>query len=168
MLAIRRAGNGASYAPYHDGQVPWHAAMAATYAQATAPLRRLADRYVVQAALAVANGQAVPAAVSDAFQRLPKVMARADMLSGQIDRAVIDLAEAVMLQGREGETFAAVATDLDDRGTQVQLRNYPIVARIPANGFTPGQALTLKLTSANSAERRISFEPANRFPSPRT
>ncbi|VVT22995.1 RNB domain-containing ribonuclease [Sphingomonas sp. EC-HK361] len=159
MLAIRRAGNGASYAPYRDGEVPWHAAMAATYAQATAPLRRLADRYVVEAALAVANGKPVPPAALDAFPRLPKAMARADMLSGQIDRAVIDLAEAAMLQGREGETFAAVATDLDDRGTQVQLRNLPVVARIPANGVLPGQPVTLHLTLADPIERRIAFEP---------
>ncbi|SNS81783.1 RNB domain-containing protein [Sphingomonas laterariae] len=41
MLAIRRAGAGASYAPYEAGVVPWHAAVAATYAHATAPLRRL-------------------------------------------------------------------------------------------------------------------------------
>ena len=52
MAAIRRAGTGAGYVPYRDGVVPWHAALAATYAHATAPLRRLADRYVVQAALA--------------------------------------------------------------------------------------------------------------------
>src|SRR5205823_5994724 len=64
MLAIRRAGSGASYAPYRDGVVPWHAAVAATYAQATAPLRRLADRYVIRAALAVANGEAVAPSVS--------------------------------------------------------------------------------------------------------
>jgi exoribonuclease R len=44
MLAIRRAGKGASYIPYQGDAVPWHAAMAATYAHATAPLRRLADR----------------------------------------------------------------------------------------------------------------------------
>ena len=43
MLAIRRSSPGASYAPYQDGVVPWHAAMAATYAHATAPLRRLVD-----------------------------------------------------------------------------------------------------------------------------
>ena len=48
------------YEPYTDGRVPWHAAMAATYAHATAPLRRLADRYVIEAALAVANGAPVP------------------------------------------------------------------------------------------------------------
>ena len=45
--AIRRAGPMASYAPYQDGVTPWHSAMAATYAHATAPLRRLADRYVI-------------------------------------------------------------------------------------------------------------------------
>ena len=67
MLAIRRAGQGASYVPYREGVVPWHSAMAATYAHATAPLRRLADRYVVMATLAIANGRAVPDTVSAAF-----------------------------------------------------------------------------------------------------
>ena len=61
MLAIRRASGGADYVPYRTGVVPWHSAMAATYVHATAPLRRLADRYVVRAALAVANGEPVPA-----------------------------------------------------------------------------------------------------------
>nr|ABN71566.1 putative ribonuclease II [uncultured bacterium] len=121
MLAIRRAGEGASYVPYVPGLVPWHAAMAATYAHATAPLRRLADRYVVQAALAVANGQTVPAQVSEAFARLPKVMAKADARDGQIERAVIDLAEAAVLAGRAGETFAAIVTDLDERGARIPL-----------------------------------------------
>ncbi|NWO96455.1 RNB domain-containing ribonuclease, partial [Escherichia coli] len=83
--------------------VPWHAAVAAPYVHATAPLRRLADRYVIRAALAIMAGQPVPEVVGQAFERLPKVMGRADAVSGQIDRAVVDLAEAVMLMGREGE-----------------------------------------------------------------
>src|SRR4051794_35910257 len=41
MLAIRRASGGADYVPFQPGVVPWHAAMAATYVHATAPLRRL-------------------------------------------------------------------------------------------------------------------------------
>ena len=57
LLAVRRASGGATYRPYAEGEKPWHAAMAATYAHATAPLRRLGDRYVVEAALAVANGR---------------------------------------------------------------------------------------------------------------
>jgi exoribonuclease R len=47
MLAIRRAAGGARYVPFEPGVTPWHSAMAATYVHATAPLRRLADRYVV-------------------------------------------------------------------------------------------------------------------------
>ncbi|MET0310081.1 MAG: RNB domain-containing ribonuclease [Sphingomonas sp.] len=159
MLAIRRAGQGASYTPYQPGVTPWHAAMAATYAHATAPLRRLADRYVVRAMLAIANGQAVPQVVTDAFARLPKVMARADARSGQIDRAVIDLAEAVMLQGREGQDFAAIVTDVTDHDTRFQLRDLPIVARTRLIGAAPGDALHLRLVAADTVAGTIAFEP---------
>jgi VacB/RNase II family 3'-5' exoribonuclease len=159
MLAVRRAGQGASYQPFRPGIVPWHAAVAASYAHATAPLRRLADRYVIRATLAVANGQPVPGAVTEAFDKLPAVMARADAIAGQIDRAVIDLAEAVMLQGREGETFAAVVTDADDRGARIQLRDLPIVTRVAMTGAEPGDAVTVRLTAADPDRQRVSFEP---------
>ena len=158
MMAIRRAGGGAAYLPYQHSQLPWHAAMAATYTHATAPLRRLADRYVVQAALAIANGQPVPPAVADAFARLPEVMARAEAQGGQIERAVNDLAEAVMLQGREGEIFAAIVTDLDERGARIQLRDLPVVARVSAHRVAPGREIEVKLVGADSAQRRIVFE----------
>ncbi len=59
LIAVRRAGGGASYQVHADGVTPWHSAMAATYAHATAPLRRLADRYVVEASLSIARGEAV-------------------------------------------------------------------------------------------------------------
>ncbi len=159
MLAIRRAGDGASYAPYREGVTPWHAAMAATYAQATAPLRRLADRYVVRAALAIANGQPVPDVVSAAFETLPPVMARADARAGQIDRAVIDLAEAVLLDGREGETFPAAVTDVDDRGARIQLCDRPVVARVATDGLHPGDMIRVRLASVDVAQRAIRFVP---------
>jgi exoribonuclease R len=158
MLAIRRAGQGASYAPFRDGVTPWHAAMAATYAHATAPLRRLADRYVVQAALAVANGRAVPGTVTAAFETLPKVMAKADALAGQIDRAVIDLAEAVMLSNEIGRTFDAVVTDADDRGARIQLSDAPVMARVPAPGLAPGDAVQVRLTGVDVDKRSVSFD----------
>ncbi|WP_025560041.1 RNB domain-containing ribonuclease [Sphingomonas sp. UNC305MFCol5.2] len=158
MLAVRRAGQGASYQPFQHGIVPWHAAVAATYAHATAPLRRLADRYVIRATLAVANGQPVPAVVTEAFEKLPAVMARADAIGGQIDRAVIDLAEAVMLQGKEGQAFAAVVTDADDRGARIQLRDLPVVARLAMPGAEPGDVITVTLTAADPERQRITFE----------
>ncbi|MEO6113487.1 MAG: RNB domain-containing ribonuclease [Sphingomicrobium sp.] len=158
MLAVRRAGTGATYAPFLDGKVPWHSAMAATYAHATAPLRRLADRYVVDAALAIANGREVPAAATAAFARLPKVMARADALSGQVELAVIDLAEAAMLCGREGEQFTALVTDVDERGVRMQLCDLPVVARIVAHRVTPGVAMTVRLVGADPTTRKIEFQ----------
>jgi exoribonuclease R len=158
MLAIRRAGQGASYEPYREGVVPWHAAMAATYCHATAPLRRLADRYVVRATLAIANGQPVPDVVSEAFTRLPQVMAHADQLDGQIGRAVIDLAEAVMLKDAVGQIFQAVVTDVDDRGARIQLRDRPVIARVAAQAVGPGDAIGVRLTAADPVHRTISFE----------
>lgn len=158
MLAIRRAGSGAAYVPFRDGIVPRHEAMAATYAHATAPLRRLADRYVVAAALAVANGRDVPPAIAEAFERLPAVMARAEARAGRIERAVVDLAEAVMLDGREGETFAAVATDVDERGVRMQLCGLPVVTRIAAHRVRPGDALQVRLVAADPDRRAVSFQ----------
>ncbi|ESX09042.1 RNB domain-containing ribonuclease [Mesorhizobium sp. M0179] len=160
MLEIRRAGSGASYQPYEEGVVPWHEAMAATYAHATAPLRRLADRYVVRCVLAIANGQPVPQAVTEAFSRLPKVMGRAGARASQINHAAIDLAEAVMLRGRMGETFKAVVTDVGDQRVRVQLSDMPVVANVKASGFRQGDGLTLRLVSADPDRRVIVFEPA--------
>ena len=160
MLEIRRAGSGASYQPYEEGVVPWHEAMAATYAHATAPLRRLADRYVVRCTLAIANGQPVPQAVTDAFARLPKVMGRADARASQINHAAIDLAEAVMLKGREGEMFKAVVTDVADQRVRVQLSDMPVVANVKASGFGQGDGLTLRLVSADPDQRSVVFQPA--------
>lgn len=159
MLAVRRAGQGASYEPWREGVKPWHAAVAATYAHATAPLRRLADRYVVRAALAVANGEEVPAVVTDAFGRLAPVMAKADALAGRIDRAAIDLAEAVMLSASVGETFAAIVTEVDDRGARIQLCDRPVVARVAAQGVEAGDRLTVRLAAADPDTGTIAFEP---------
>jgi exoribonuclease R len=158
MLAIRRAGQGASYVPWREGVVPWHAAMAATYAHATAPLRRLADRYVVRATLAIANGQPVPDVVTSAFAQLPQVMAHADSLGGQIDRAVIDLAEAVMLKDSIGQIVPAVVTDVDERGARIQLRDLPVVARVDAHGVAPGDVVQVRLTAVDPTQRSISFQ----------
>ena len=160
MLAIRRASRGASYVAFQDGVVPWHAAMAATYAQATAPLRRLADCYVVLATLAVANGKPVPEPVETAFGQLPKVMSQAEARAAQVERAVVDLAEAVMLRGREGTSYPAVVTDVDERGIRFQLRDLPVAARMPGNGVVPGDAIEVSLVAADPARREIRFQPA--------
>lgn len=157
MLALRKAGNGASYEPYQDGVTPWHAAIAASYCHVTAPLRRLADRYVIRAALALAQGQAVPGEVEQAFQRLGPVMGKAGVRSAQVERAVIDLAEAAILAGREGETFEAVVTDLGEQGARIQLCELPVVARTTAHRVMPGDRITVRLDHADPIRREVRF-----------
>jgi exoribonuclease R len=157
LIAVRRAAGGASYAAYSDGTRPWHAAMAATYAHATAPLRRLADRYVVEATLAIANGRAVPDDVQQAFAELPRAMASSEQRANSVDRAVIDLAEAVLLAGREGEVFDAVVVDEDRRGPVVQLVEPAVLARVAANRVDPGDAVRVRLDAADPDARTIAF-----------
>ena len=158
MAAIRRAGPGASYAPYEEGVTPWHSAMAATYAHATAPLRRLADRYVIEATVQIMAGQAVSGELNAAFQKLPAVMAKAEGKAGQVERAVLDLAEAVILEGREGSRFEAVVTDIDQRGTRIQLSDPAVVARIDGKGAMPGDAISVELINVDVVHRQVNFQ----------
>ena len=157
MLAVRRAGQGASYAAFDPASPPWHAAMAAPYAHATAPLRRLADRYVIEAALALANGRPVPEAVQESFARLPAAMARAQARTGQLERAVLDLAETAILANRVGEHFVAVVTDLGEAGARIQLCDLPVVARTIARDVVPGERIRVRLEAADPATRKLAF-----------
>lgn len=158
QLAVRRASGGASYEPFDPDVRPWHAAVAATYSHVTAPLRRLADRYVIEAALAVANGSPVPDEIEQAFTELPEAMRHGDSRANRVDRAAIDLAEAVVLHGREGEVFDAVVTDEDDRGARIQVLEPAVVARVVARRVDPGDDVQVKLVRADPAERRVEFE----------
>jgi exoribonuclease R len=157
LVAVRRAGGGASYEPYTPGVAPWHAAMAATYAHATAPLRRLADRYVVEAALAVANGRAVPDEVQAAFGALPDAMATGEQRANTVDRAVIDLAEAVLLAGRQGELFDAVIVDEDRNGPLIQVVEPAVMARVSASRVEPGDRIRVRLVRADPQACSIEF-----------
>ena len=160
MLAIRRAGAHASYAPFRQGVKPWHSAMRATYVHATAPLRRLADRFVDEAALSVANGGDVPASAAAAFERLPDVMNRADARAAQVDSAVLELAEAVVLSGCVGETFEGTVTDIDERGGRVQLADPAVITRVPVNGFQIGELVRLRLEEVDQDRRLARFSIA--------
>ena len=158
LIAVRRAAGGASYAPFEPDVRPWHAAVAATYAQATAPLRRLQDRYVIEATLAVVNGGEVPDAVAAAFELLPPAMARAEQRANRAERLALDLAEAVVLADREGEIFEAVVVDEGEWGVEIQICEPAILTRITARRVDPGDDLRVRLVAADPSRRRIEFE----------
>jgi exoribonuclease R len=131
--------------------------MRATYAHATAPLRRLADRYVIEGALALASGGAVPKIAAAAFERLPEVMNRADAKAAQVDSAVLELAESVVLTGCEGEIFEGTVTDIDERGARIQLAEPAVITRVPVNGLAIGSSVSLRLDEVDPSRRLTRF-----------
>ena len=158
LIAVRRAAGGASYAPFDPDERPWHSAVAATYAQATAPLRRLQDRYVVEAALAVANGDPVADDIRSAFEALPAAMAAADNRANRAERLALELAEAVCLSGREGEIFEAVVVDEGEWGVEVQITDPAVLTRVSARGVDPGDDVRVRLESVDVERSEVVFE----------
>ena len=168
-IALRRAGGGARYRFYRtasgalhsDGKTgqpdgPWHAAMGAPYVHATAPLRRLADRYVLDFAVALYRGAPVDA-LMEPLTRLPSLMDAVGMRASKIDRACIDLVEAVVMVGREGEMFDGVVVESDPDHAVVHLLADGIRVRLPLAACAPGDAVTLRLDSADPARGAVTF-----------
>lgn len=158
LMAVRRAGGGASYAPYTEGVAPWHSAIAATYAHATAPLRRLADRYVLDLVCTLHAGGTPSADDGAMFAALPPVMERAGTVQSKVDREAVDLVEAVTLQGRVGEVFDATVTDVDGEGVaRIQLTTPAVRFRQRVPDAEPGAHLRVRLDAADPAARQVRF-----------
>lgn len=153
---------GAGYTPF-DGappQQPLHAAVAAPYAHVTAPLRRLADRYVTEVCLALHAGAAVPSWAREALPKLPEVMTRTDRVAGAAERGAIDLAEAVLLQGRVGERFEAAVVDVDParHRADIAIDEPAVRARCEGDGLPLGERIAVRLTEADPAKRKVVFQ----------
>ncbi|WP_329012660.1 RNB domain-containing ribonuclease [Micromonospora rifamycinica] len=161
---------GAAYTAF-DGELPGqpeHGGVAAAYAHVTAPLRRLADRYATEVCLALHEDRPVPQWARAALPRLPEVMASTDRTAGTATRGAIELAEAVLLEHRVGETFSAAVLDVDAPpngqskpgripGGTVALDDPPVRAR--CTGDLPlGERVTVRLVTADPVERKVLFE----------
>lgn len=162
QLAIMHAAaslfRGAGYTVF-DGSPPQlseQAAVGAPYAHATAPLRRLVDRFVLAACEAIANDRPVPEWVRDALPSLPAAMSASGALAGQIDRRAIDTVEAAELADRVGETFDA--TVIAARGAQgtIQLAD-PAVTATCTGALEPGAVVRVRLDVADIAAGEVRF-----------
>ena len=182
-----RVTGGARYVAF-VGEAPpraRHAAIAAPYAHATAPLRRLADRYVLDLLVTLTTHQQSDAQQLEALARLPHVMATSERLAHQLESAVVDEVEARLLQNQVGAIFSAVIIALRPDGVVAQITDPPIrtlvasavfapagqstpplAAELSADGTTMtlgtthlrlGQAVQLRLLEANPTARRLAF-----------
>lgn len=155
--------SGSGYETIHPGTRPHqHSALAALYAHVTAPLRRLADRFVGETCLAISTSGDVPDWVTEALPSLPKIMARADSIANGYEAACVNLIEAAVLSDRVGDVFTGVVVDVDpdeSRG-DVQVRKPAVHARIDDGNLRLGEEIRIRLVEASLAERRVSFERA--------
>lgn len=166
LVACTRVLRGAGYTSFRGATPaqPMQSALAAEYTHATAPLRRLVDRYSGEACVAICAGQPVPDWALEKLDGLPETMHGADRTASQFEHATTDLLEAVALSSRVGETFPAIVTsrtDHDNRAGTVMINDPAIETRIEADRELPlGQRVTVKLIEADPAKRKIRFELA--------
>lgn len=163
VLALStRLLRGAGYTAFDGGapEQPAHSAVASTYAHVTAPLRRLADRTATEVCLAVCAGKPVPAHVRERLPLLPDAMTASGRRAGALERATVDLAEAVVLSARVGEVFDAVVVDAGPRYGTVQLADPPVRARCDEADLPLGRDLRVRLVTADPASRTVVFARA--------
>ena len=137
---------------------PGHAGVGAPYAHVTAPLRRLVDRFGTEACLAIAAGQEVPGWVRDALPTLPEVMADGDQRSRKLDRAVVDMTEAFVLQDRVGEVFPAAVVETGRKAGTVVLDVPAVRGRCDTRDLPLGQEIHVRCTTADVDGREVRFE----------
>ncbi|MEJ7720621.1 MAG: hypothetical protein WKF58_09315 [Ilumatobacteraceae bacterium] len=99
-----------------------------------------------------------PSGPTTAFAALPERMDAAEELASRVERAAIDLAEAVLLSGREGEQFDAVVISEDDTAAQIQITEPAILARLTAHKVDPGDQITVRVGEVDVAARSVHLE----------
>ncbi len=152
---------GAGYLPLMgqtpDGEEALHAAVAAPYAHVTAPLRRLGDRFATEAVLAAVAGVSPPAWVTAALPAMPEVLTASGRRSGAVTRAILDLAEAIVLEARVGEVFDAAVIEVSKGVADIRIVSPPIRARAEGPELVAGTQAAVTLTEASPVQRRVRF-----------
>ena len=164
MTSCTSVLRGAGYAEFNGTlpEQPMHSALASTYAHATAPLRRLVDRYVGETCVALCAKQPVPDWVLQALPGLPATMGESARRASRYEHAILDLAEAIRLQARIGEHFHGVVVELDDRNPArgvVMVREPAIEATVTTDSATLplGDSVEVELATADPDKRVIEF-----------
>jgi exoribonuclease R len=161
LLEARRSSGRASYASFSADKMPWHSAIGGVYVHATAPMRRLADRYVLDLSYALANGRQIEPRLVAKLAELPTLMQRFEARAANVDQAVIDLLEAVSLQHRIGETIEAEVIDAQLGIVQtIDPAVRTKILQLPAD-VKEGDRLNVRIDAADPIKRRVSISVAS-------
>jgi exoribonuclease R len=155
---------GSGYAVF-DGEVPAeprHAGVGAPYAHATAPLRRLVDRYAGEICAAISAGAEVPDWARAALPALPGAMEQSNGRAQQYEAGIVSIVEAAVLAGRVGGVFEAVVVEVDgdSGGGTVQLTEPAVTAHCAGARLPLGERVDVRLVLADVEKRQVRFERA--------
>lgn len=152
---------GAGYATF-DGTVPAdveQAAIAAPYAHATAPLRRLVDRWASAICLEVGSGREAPAWARESLHELSALMQASAQRASRLNTDTVNRVEAALLLPLIGTEIEATVIELrgEDRA-EVQVAQPAVTAttRIDA-GTKPGDRVSLRVVRADIARGEVEF-----------
>ena len=162
LTLATRLLRGAVYTAF-DGtllELHTHSAVAAPYAHCMAPLRRLAARYVGEVCLALCAGTEIPSWARQALPALPAEMATADHRAHALDRAVVDLAEAMVLQHRVGQGLHGVVVEADHHGGTVQITDPAVRGKLDGQMLPLGQTVDIVLIQADPLTWSVRFRLA--------
>lgn len=155
---------GSGYAAFDGGPPgqPVHAGVGAPYAHATAPLRRLVDRYVGEVCVAISAGADVPEWARAALPALPEAMERSTSRAQQYEAGILSAVEAAVLEHRVGDVFGAVVVEVDGdgEGGTVQLTDPAVTARCIGVDLPLGDRVDVRLVLADVVARQVRFELA--------
>ncbi|WP_331710519.1 hypothetical protein [Microterricola viridarii] len=138
---------------------PVQAAIAAPYAHATAPLRRLVDRWSLVICAALSAGEPVPDWARESLAELPAIMGASARLAVELDAASLNRVEAAMLRGSVGARFPATVLSLRGERARIQLADPVVTAECAAPRHpSPGSVITVVLRSADISTGSVAFE----------
>ncbi|MBN6777111.1 RNB domain-containing ribonuclease [Pseudoclavibacter alba] len=166
--AATRLLRGAGYVAF-DGELPpenerSHAGVADLYAHATAPLRRLADRFAIECCLAIDAGREVDPELAAALPEVAKRMEETNRTASAVEREALSKGEALALASRVGEEFEVAVTrgardggkDGNTRPAEVLLLEPSVTASCDGSPQA-GTTIRVRLTEADPAKRRVRF-----------
>ncbi|WAA67580.1 RNB domain-containing ribonuclease [Microbacterium oxydans] len=151
---------GAGYLVF-DGEAPRdavQAAIAAPYAHATAPLRRLVDRWVLAICLAAANGEPAPEWARASLSELPALMQESGQRASRLNAATVNAVEAALLTPLVGTTIDATVIELRGERASIQIAEPAVTATAPLPADAkPGDIVRLRVVRADIARGEVEF-----------
>jgi len=128
------------------------------YTHSTAPNRRYSDLITQRLLKAAIEGRSSPYSMVDLESLAAHCTAEEDAVN-KVERQVIKSAAALLLEGRIGEQFDAIATGASEKGTWVRLISLPIEGKL-MYGFEDvdvGDRMHVRLDSVDVNRGYINF-----------